>query len=125
MMSEAEQLSYVMNELAEIKKILADFVSGTASNDTSNVNLPPSGKEYLTVDEAAALIGSKRSYIYKLTHEKRISFTKPGGNRVLIKRSDLLDWIEANRIKSQKDVQNDVEQFMKNSRRPGRNAPKR
>lgn len=125
MMSEAEQLSCVMNELAEIKKILADFVSGTASNDTSNVNLPPSGKEYLTVDEAAALIGSKRSYIYKLTHEKRISFTKPGGNRVLIKRSDLLDWIEANRIKSQKDVQNDVEQFMKNSRRPGRNAPKR
>jgi len=124
-MSEAEQLSYVMNELAEIKKILADFVSGTASNDTSNVNLPPSGKEYLTVEEAAALIGSKRSYIYKLTHEKRISFTKPGGNRVLIKRSDLLDWIEANRIKSQKDVQNDVEQFMKNSRRPGRNAPKR
>ncbi|WP_272977466.1 helix-turn-helix domain-containing protein [Idiomarina baltica] len=93
MMSEAEQLSYVMNELAEIKKILADFVSGTASNDTSNVNLPPSGKEYLTVEEAAALIGSKRSYIYKLTHEKRISFTKPGGNRVLIKRSDLLDWI--------------------------------
>ncbi len=125
MMSEAEQLSYVMNELAEIKKILADFVSGTASNDTSNVNLPPSGKEYLTVDEAAALIGSKRSYIYKLTHEKRISFTKPGGNRVLIKRSDLLDWVEANRIKSQKDVQNDVEQFMKNSRRPGRKAPKR
>ena len=125
MMSETEQLSCVMNELAEIKKILADFVSGTASNDTSNVNLPPSGKEYLTVDEAAALIGSKRSYIYKLTHEKRISFTKPGGNRVLIKRSDLLDWIEANRIKSQKDVQNDVEQFMKNSRRPGRNAPKR
>lgn len=125
MMSEAEQLSYVMNELAEIKKILADFVSGTASNDTSNVNLPPSGKEYLTVEEAAALIGSKRSYIYKLTHEKRISFTKPGGNRVLIKRSDLLDWIEANRIKSQKDVQNDVEEFMKNSRRPGRKAPKR
>jgi len=125
MMSEAEQLSCVMNELAEIKKILADFVSGTASNDTSNVNLPPSGKEYLTVEEAAALIGSKRSYIYKLTHEKRISFTKPGGNRVLIKRSDLLDWIEANRIKSQKDVQNDVEQFMKNSRRPGRKAPKR
>lgn len=125
MMSEAEQLSCVMNELAEIKKILADFVSGTASNDTSNVNLPPSGKEYLTVDEAAALIGSKRSYIYKLTHEKRISFTKPGGNRVLIKRSDLLDWVEANRIKSQKDVQNDVEEFMKNSRRPGRKAPKR
>lgn len=125
MMSEAEQLSYVMNELAEIKKILADFVSGTASSDTSNVNLPPSGKEYLTVDEAAALIGSKRSYIYKLTHEKRISFTKPGGNRVLIKRSDLLDWVEANRIKSQKDVQNDVEQFMKNSRRPRRKAPKR
>lgn len=124
-MSEAEQLSCVMNELAEIKKILADFVSGTASNDTSNVNLPPSGKEYLTVDEAAALIGSKRSYIYKLTHEKRISFTKPGGNRVLIKRSDLLDWVEANRIKSQKDVQNDVEQFMKNSRRPRRKAPKR
>lgn len=112
-----------MNELAEIKKILADFISGTASSDSSN--LPPSGKEYLTVDEAAALIGSKRSYIYKLTHEKRISFTKPGGNRVLIKRSDLLEWVETNRVRSQNEVQKDVEQFMKTSRRPGRKTPKR
>lgn len=116
MMSETEQLSFVMSELAEIKKLLAQFVE-IAATDNDKSAFPSPDKEYLTVDEAAALIGAKRSYIYRLTHEKRITFTKPGGNRVLIKRSDLLDWVESNRIQSQRDVQHDVADFMANSRR--------
>lgn len=125
-MSEAEQLSCVMNELAEIKKLLAEVILARSSNDDADKsNLPPSGKEYLTVDEAAALIGSKRSYIYRLTHEKRISFTKPGGNRVLIRRADLVEWVESNRVKSQGEVNEDVERFLKTPRRPTRNLSKR
>lgn len=123
-MSEAEQLSFVMSELAEIKQLLAQVVDN-AVNENERPALPLPDKEYLTVDEAAALIGAKRSYIYRLTHEKRISFTKPGGNRVLIKRSDLLAWVEGNRVKSQGEINDEIANFMTNSRRRGRQTTRR
>lgn len=115
MMSEAEQLSCVMKELAEIKKILSEVLSEKRSPD----------KEFLTVDEAAEIMGVSRSHIYRLTSEKRIPFSKPGGKRVMIRRRDFIEWLETNRVKSQNEVQKDIEEFMKNSRRPGRKSPKR
>ncbi|WP_217540485.1 helix-turn-helix domain-containing protein [Vibrio metschnikovii] len=108
---ESELLQNLRNEMAEIKMLLAQFVENTVS-DGSKSNLPPSDKEYLTVDEAAAYVGAKRSYIYRLTHEKRVSFTKPGGNRVLIKRSDLQAWLEKNRVKSQDELHQDVANYI-------------
>lgn len=117
---ESELLQNLRNEMAEIKMLLAQFVDNTVS-DGSKSNLPPSDKEYLTVDEAAAYVGAKRSYIYRLTHEKRVSFTKPGGNRVLIKRSDLQAWLEKNRVKSQDELHQDVANYIAGSRR-GRRA---
>ncbi|CED78160.1 Excisionase [Candidatus Hamiltonella defensa (Bemisia tabaci)] len=41
-----------------MKQLLAQFVENTLS-DGSKANLPPSDKEYLTVDEAAGLCRSK------------------------------------------------------------------
>lgn len=114
-MSEAEQLSCVMKELAEIKKILSEVLSENRSPD----------KEFLTVDEAAEIMGVARSHIYRLTSEKRIPFSKPGGKRVMIRRRDFLEWLETNRVKSQSEVTSEVEQFMKNSRRTGRKPLKR
>ncbi|ENI8049709.1 helix-turn-helix domain-containing protein [Vibrio cholerae] len=108
---ESELLQNLRNEMAEIKMLLAQFVENTVS-DGSKSNLPPSDKEYLTVNEAAAYVGAKRSYIYRLTHEKRVSFTKPGGNRVLIKRSDLQAWLEKNRVKSQDELHQDVANYI-------------
>ncbi|AKB06154.1 helix-turn-helix domain-containing protein [Vibrio fluvialis] len=117
---ESELLQNLRNEMAEIKMLLAQVVEN-AGSDGNKSSLPPSDKEYLTVDEAAAYIGAKRSYIYRLTHEKRVSFTKPGGNRVLIKRSDLQAWLETNRVKSQDEIHQDVAAYITGSRR-GRRA---
>ncbi|EMF4711371.1 excisionase family DNA-binding protein [Providencia stuartii] len=51
-----------------------------------------------------------------MTHEKRVSFTKPGGNRVLIKRSDLQAWLETNRVKSQDEIHQDVAAYSRGRR---------
>lgn len=106
-----ETLNALRSEIAEMKQLLAQVVENTVSGGSKS-NLPPSDKEYLTVDEAAAYVGAKRSYIYRLTHEKRLSFTKPGGNRVLIKRSDLQAWLEKNRVKSAHELHQDVTNYI-------------
>lgn len=114
MASEVQKLSHVLKELAEIKKLLSVVIEQKTGEKSL---LPPVDKEFLTVDEAAAIIGAKQSYIYHLTHQKLIPFSKPGGNRVLIKKADLLDWVKANRIKSQGEIQKEVAEMVAGSRR--------
>src|SRR5690554_2127437 len=114
MASEVQELSHVLKELAEIKTLLSVVIEQKTGEKAP---LPPADKEFLTVDEAAAFIGAKKSYIYHLTHQKLIPFSKPGGNHVLIKKSDLLDWVEANRIKSQGEIQKEVAELVAGSRR--------
>lgn len=89
----------ILTELSEIKRMLALVVEGRAEGEQK------SEKEYLTPEEAAELLGAKRSYVYYLTHQKLIPYSKPGGNKVLIKRSDLLEWVQSGRIKSSEEVQ--------------------
>lgn len=53
--------------------------------------LPPEQKPY-TVDEAAEYLRYSKSYVYRLIHEKRIPYFKPGGARgarVFFRLSDL------------------------------------
>jgi excisionase family DNA binding protein len=58
---------------------LEDFMS-------DSVNHP------ITVEEAATFLGYTKSYVYRLIHDKRISYYKPGGShgaRVFFKQADL------------------------------------
>lgn len=94
--STPDRLSYVMDELVEIKALLATVLASAERE--------PAPREYLTVDEAAEFLGAAKSYIYRLTHEKRIPYAKPSGGRVLIKRQDLLTWIASSRVRSDGEV---------------------
>ena len=49
-------------------------------------------KDYLTLAEAAAFLGFKESYLYRLTSSRQIPFFKYGGRRVLFERSALETW---------------------------------
>ena len=55
-------------------------------------------KEMLTTAEAAAYMGVSKSYIYKLTMEKRIPFYKPLGKMCYFKRQELESWLLNNRV---------------------------
>lgn len=49
-------------------------------------------KELLTIDEAAALTGFKKSYLYRLTCKRRIPFYKPA-QKIFFKKSELEQWV--------------------------------
>jgi excisionase family DNA binding protein len=51
----------------------------------------------LTVDEAAAFTGLKKSYLYKLISKRKIPFYKPLGGRVYFKQEELEGFIFRNR----------------------------
>lgn len=47
----------------------------------------------LSFTEAAAYLGFRPSYLYKLTHKKQIRFYKPSGKKLFFSKSDLDNWI--------------------------------
>lgn len=107
---------HIVKSLNEINKKLSSIINNEAINDFSF--LQAEKKEYLTASEAAALISSKISYIYRLTHEKRIPYSKPGGNRIMIKRSDLDEWLKSNHISSDDEIRKNTLSYFK---KPSRN----
>jgi len=56
-------------------------------------DLPP----LLTVDEAAALLRTTKKAIYVMAARWRLPGIIKLGRRVLIRRDDLLDWLDQNR----------------------------
>ena len=53
-------------------------------------------KHILSADEAAAFLGLKHSYLYKLTSDKKIKFFKPLGKLIYFRKEDLEDFLLQN-----------------------------
>lgn len=68
-------------------------------------------KEILTLIEAAAYLGLKTGYIYKLTHSKKIPFYKPNGKRIFFQRTDLDAWLLRNRQASQEEIEQEAANY--------------
>ena len=49
----------------------------------------------MTVDEVAALLGTGRRFVYRLTHERRIAFSHQG-RELRFRDVDVRDYIDAN-----------------------------
>ncbi len=71
----------ILSKLTEIEELLR------ASRD-----------EFLPLEVAAEYLGFSTSTMYKMTHENRIAYYKPGGKKLLFKRSELDRWVESHRI---------------------------
>jgi len=54
--------------------------------------------DFVSVDEACAILHCKKSYIYQLIHRKTIPFYKPSGGRVLFDARELEDFIRNGRV---------------------------
>lgn len=61
-------------------------------NDLENT-LKKKDNKPLSFTEAAAYLGFRPSYLYKLTYKKQIRFYKPSGKKLFFSKSDLDDWI--------------------------------
>ena len=53
-------------------------------------------KRFLNIDEAANLLGFKKSYVYKLTSGGVIPHSKPNGKRIFFDREVLEQWMMRN-----------------------------
>jgi excisionase family DNA binding protein len=54
------------------------------------------GKRILNMDEACAVLGYKKSYLYKLTSCGVIPHSKPNGKKIFFDRETLEKWIMRN-----------------------------
>ena len=52
----------------------------------------PQPEALMTADEAAAFLGYRKGYLYKLTCRKEIPFIKYGGRTILFDRAALAAW---------------------------------
>lgn len=55
-------------------------------------------KNVLTIDEAAAVLGLSKRYIYKLTCKKKIPYYKPGAKLLYFDKNELEAWAKRNRM---------------------------
>ena len=78
------------------------------TNSTSeNLN-----KEILNFNEACAFLDYSKSYLYKLTHSRRIPHYKPNGKKLYFKRVDLEEWLLKNRVKSIDEIEQEAIEYV-------------
>ena len=68
-------------------------------------------KEVLTSDEAARYLGISKSYLYKLTMERGIPYSKPLGKVCYFERADLDNWLRKNRVATKEEIQQQAHDY--------------
>jgi len=56
--------------------------------------------DFLDIKELMKITGFKKSYIYKLTFEKRLPVYKPTGRKLFFKKSEIEDLFNSCKIKA-------------------------
>ena len=85
----------------DLQKV-ADLITAKVSLNT---------KEVLTSDEAASYMGVSKSYLYKLTMEKRIPHYKPMGKMCFFNRKEIEMWLQANRVATDEELSQDAQAY--------------
>jgi len=71
--------------------------------------------EFLTVDEAARLLKTTRSYLYKLVYERKIPTYKPTGGRLLFDSDELVEFVHKSRKGTRQELSDHADKIL-NSR---------
>lgn len=57
-------------------------------------------EKFINLKDVCEMTGFSKSYVYQLTHEKKIPHYKPTGSKLFFKASEVAAWIEECKIKS-------------------------
>ena len=79
--------------------------------DAISAKVAVNTKEVLTTDEAASYMGVSKSYLYKLTMEKKIPHYKPMGKMVYFNRQELEYWLLSNRVATDDELSQDAQAY--------------
>lgn len=74
-------------------------------------------KNVLTIDEASEYTGISRSYLYKLTANNDIPFSKPRGKMIYFSKEKLDAWLLTNSSKSRHEIQQEALNYTLRNRR--------
>lgn len=73
-------------------------------------------KEILTTDEACKYLGYSKSYLYKLTHLRKIPHYKPNGKKIYFLKEDCKNLLLSNRVKTASELQQEAEEKLQQLR---------
>ena len=79
--------------------------------DLITANVISTTKRVLTAEEAARYMGITRSYLYKLTMQNKIPYSKPLGKMVYFDREELEHWLLANRIETADEISEAAQRY--------------
>ena len=97
-----EEMEKLYDEIARVEQMCLELMTQQAITK----------KEVMTVDDVCEFLGFKKSYIYKLTHERKIPFYKPEGKMIFFKRSEMTVWVLRNRHKTVSELESDAATYV-------------
>ena len=84
--------------------------------DMISANVALNSKEVLTADEAARYMGVSKSYLYKLTMQKKLPFSKPLGKVCYFNRQELEAWLMSNRVSTADEIRDKAQNYCAHTR---------
>lgn len=63
--------------------------------------------EFLDMERTAKFLNVSRNSLYRMTHQKVLPYYKAGG-RIYFKYSEVIDWMEKNRVESDEEMQSRI-----------------
>jgi excisionase family DNA binding protein len=77
---------------------------------------PENTNKPMTAETAAAFLGFKKGYLYKLVAANKIAYYRPGGKILLFRQEDLEKYAYRNRVASRYEVREKAESILNGAR---------
>ena len=74
-------------------------------------------KKVLNFDEVCDYTGISKSYLYKLTSQNKIPFSKPNGKVIFFDKEELDKWLLLNKQKTVMEIEEDASNYMFQNRK--------
>jgi len=87
------------------KEMLNKETITNINNLTDQLKSINTEKEFLNVNEASQFLNLKKSFLYKLSSQKRIRYYKPNNGKIYFKKEDLISYIESNPIYTKLEIE--------------------
>ncbi|GAB6275589.1 MAG: hypothetical protein SAMD01599839_01290 [Rectinema sp.] len=72
---------------------------------------------FMSIDEASAMLHLRKSYLYRLVHARQIPYLKPFGGRILFDQAELEEFVRKSRVSTNAELSSKADEIL-NSRKP-------
>lgn len=105
-MIETHDIGQFQEKIMEVKSYLEQFngLQELLKYMTAISEIAYTIKEYYTINEASKYLGLSKSTVYKITSNREMTYYKPNGKSIFIKREDLLKWISRHPVRSMDEI---------------------